>query len=281
MGTPDFVLFGAAKAATTSLHAVLAEHPQLCFARVKEPNYFNWYHSNGPEWYESLFDPKEGQATGEASVCYMFSEKAAKRLKGKSPDAKLIALLRDPVDRAWSAYWFKVHGGRQRMDRTFSWMIRNRPGIGQLLMPGLYADHLDCWERYFDRERFLLIPQEDFAADPRAVAKRVCGFLGVDPDAELRYARRENRTSFPKNLKTYTAFARVYNPVIDAIWKSPARPLWERFHGPVNNLRRAVFFSADARPAMSAEDREYLHDYFADSNARLAERLGRDLSHWK
>ncbi len=282
MAIPDFVIFGAAKAATTSLYAVLSEHPDLSFARVKEPNYFNWYHDRGWDWYQGLFDPADGGVTGEASVCYMFSDRAPERLKERSPDAKLIALLRDPVDRAWSAYWFKVFGGRQRMDRTFSWMIRNKPGIEQFLEPGLYAPHLQRWEEHFSRDNMLLFLQEDFAKDPGNVVRSVCEFLGVDPGVKLPYSKRENRTTYPRNLAVYSAFAKnFYNPVVNTIWKSPARPLWEKYHGPVNNLRRAVFFSADARPKMSDEDHQYLSDYFRQSNADLSEWLGRDLSHWK
>lgn len=283
MAIPDFILFGVPKAASTTLHATLAQHPAIRFARVKEPNYFTYKHEKGWEWYRSLFDePAPGQLLGEASINYLRDDQAPARVAAVAPNAKLIAVLRDPVERARSEYWFRIHDGRINPWIPFAQAIRQEPSRAWLVDSGMYADHLDRWERHFDRSQILLLLHEDIVADAGAVARRACEFLGIDPSFPFDTTRRDNVTKYPRSMAAWSLFARVWLPAVGAIHRSPRLlPLWERWHGPFNAVRSAVFFTgAGKAPPLGDAEARQLGEAFRDSNRRVAERLGRDLSHW-
>jgi Sulfotransferase domain len=194
---PDFAIIGAPKCGTTFLYHLLTKHPHVEPAAFKEPHYFDLLFGKGIEWYRQCFLAprlKDGRKTitGEATPGYLFHPRAPQRMAEVVPQARLIALLRNPVDRTYSAYhFFKVRHGRER--GTFEEAIEaylDRSHHGRLIQQGVYVDHLLRWSRFFSDEQMLVLKSEDFFEHQQGTLKRVLDFLELpdwEPEAsELR-----------------------------------------------------------------------------------------------
>lgn len=194
---PNFLIIGAAKSGTTSLYEQLRRHPDVCMPtrRWKEPTFFSeraqgrW--ARGMHWYRSLFSHHRGErAVGEASTSYtkapVYGDAPAK-IASVLPDARLIYLVRDPVDQVVSHYCHMVfHDGlRLPFDRA----VVEKPF---LVDAARYAFQLAPYLQRFPRERILVVPFERYVADPVAEGKRVCRFLDVDDSVELGLDRPRN-----------------------------------------------------------------------------------------
>lgn len=186
---PDFVIIGAQKSGTSSLYYYLSQHPDLEMSAEKEIHYYNYYadHGRGLGWYKSFFPLKLGSAgrrTGEASPNYLYLERAAERLKNDVPGVKLIVLLRNPVDRAYSEYNMHVRQHDAENLPSFEQAIANPDLAAEVsrvyLLRGRYADHIRSWLKHFDRDRFLFVKSEDLFANPRPVLGQVYRFLGLN-----------------------------------------------------------------------------------------------------
>ncbi len=185
---PDFIIIGAQKAGTSSLYFYLSQHPNIRVSATKEIHYYNYHVLRGKRlgWYRSFFPLKftgRHQITGEASPYYLFDHAVPQRIKKDLPDVKLIALLRDPIDRAHSAYNMNKRQQQEDDFPTFEQAIANQDMSCEqsvlYLFRGRYADHLKHWLQYFSRDQFLFIKSEDFFRDPNASLDEVYGFLGV------------------------------------------------------------------------------------------------------
>jgi hypothetical protein len=218
---PDFLIIGAEKCGTTALYNALAAHPDVHKARRKEPHFFDYHYARGETWYRAWFPfvwvralgrRRRGRfLTGEASPDYIFHPHAAARARRLLPDAKLIAILRDPVERAFSHYQQQVRKGRDPL--SFEEAIAREPervddGLARMqrdetlalesvtrfsyLARGRYAEQLERWLACYPRERLLVLRSEDLAAEPSASLRRALAFLGLDagPGDALRVERR-------------------------------------------------------------------------------------------
>lgn len=186
---PDFIIIGAQKSGTSSLYHYLSQHPSLKLSVTKEIHYYNYHCRQGKSigWYKSFFPLKARsihKKTGEASPYYLFDESAAKQLKKDIPNIRLIALLRNPIDRAYSAYNMNIAHGNGHTPQTFEQAIANSDlsmeASQVYLIRGLYAEHIKKWLKHFNREQFLFIKSEDFFKEPRSILAKVCRFLGVE-----------------------------------------------------------------------------------------------------
>src|SRR4051812_32902128 len=183
---PNYLVIGAAKAGTTSLATYLSHHPQAFVAAQKEVNFFDDYWNLGVNWYRRQFEgARDAAAVGEASVSYLFRPEAPPRMAEVVPDAKLVALLRDPVDRAYSHYWFARGWGSEK--RPFSEAIAgdehdDDPGRAYLAR-GRYVHQLRRVCEFFPREQLLVLLFDDLRDDPGATFGKVCRFIGVDERA--------------------------------------------------------------------------------------------------
>jgi hypothetical protein len=181
---PDFVIIGAPKCGTTFLYHLLTKHPHVEPAAFKETHYFDHLFDKGTEWYRQCFLPsrqKDGQRTitGEATPGYLFHPHAAKRMARVIPEARLIALLRNPVDRTYSAYH---HRTKHRQEiQTFEESVEAYlDGSHQgLLSQSIYVDHLLRWSRIFSDEQMLVLKSEDIFEHPRKTLKLVVDFLDL------------------------------------------------------------------------------------------------------
>ena len=186
---PDFIIIGAQKSGTSSLYYYLSQHPSLTLSVTKEIHYYNHYRHQGKRigWYKSFFPLKVRsihKKTGEASPYYLFDERAAEQMKKDIPNIQLIVLLRNPIDRAYSAYNMNVAHGDGPKAQTFEQAIANSDlsmeASEVYLIRGLYAEHIKKWFKYFKREQFLFVKSEEFFTEPKSALAKVYKFLDIE-----------------------------------------------------------------------------------------------------
>jgi len=195
---PDFLILGAQKAGTTALYAYLRWHPEITGPSFKEVSFFDRHYAHGERWYRAHMPARRRSLVGEASPSYLFHPLAPERVASMLPDARLIALLRSPVDRAFSHYQHEVALGReplqfedaidreeQRMRGEVEHMLREPSYFSHAwwnytyVARGQYAEQLERWFARFPRERLLVLFTEELAADTAGTYRRVLDFLGA------------------------------------------------------------------------------------------------------
>lgn len=190
MPLPDFVIAGAMRSGTTSLFRYLGAHPQI-FMAPKELGFFTDHFAEGAEWYRRQFGPAlEGQHLGEATADYLARNSAMQRIAEFAPDVKLIASLRNPVDRAWSHYLLLRERGKETrsfttaIDEELQTIAADGPEATGVIytLHGLYDVHLERAFDLFPRRQIFVSVFEQMTADPAATYRMVCDFLDVDPD---------------------------------------------------------------------------------------------------
>lgn len=282
---PDFLIVGAAKSGTTTLANQLAEHPDVHVMPDKEAHFFDrderW--SLGVDWYRERFSAHGGAKwVGEATPTYMASPVAAERMARLLPGARLIAVLREPVDRAYSHYWhWRVRLGRER--REFADAVADelaatgpsdvppgRPGAPEpaYIGAGHYLPQLlRLCERY-PRESILVLLLEDVRDRAAATFAETCRFLGIDD------------SFVPSSLDE------VANPHVEPRWEKAwlfmyQHRLWRRVPRPLLPGVVRLLTTPDASyPPMADDLRRRLEEHFAPANSALADWLGRDLPGW-
>jgi hypothetical protein len=173
---PDFIIIGAQRSGTSTLYEHIIRHPNVRSAFRKEVHYFDRHYERGLAWYRAWF-PVHG-FTGEASPSYLFVPEIPERVVAILPRVKLIAILRNPIDRAYSAYNRNVR--LRRETRPFSEAIAGGPTLPfKYLERGRYAEQLECWFKYYEREQLLVLSAEKFFADAPSVLGEVFKFLGL------------------------------------------------------------------------------------------------------
>lgn len=185
---PNFFIVGAAKAGTTSLYAWLKQHPQVFMSRVKEPHFFSSDLVKTPRFvvkpldkYLRLFEnASKFKAIGEASASYFpFGEVVARRIKESVADAKIIILLRDPVERAHAHYLMYWRTGRD--SRTFYEALRSS-GFSKIYIQ-TYAKPVREWLEVIGEENVLILLFEELRDNPRGLLRKVANFLDIDEAA--------------------------------------------------------------------------------------------------
>lgn len=184
---PDFLIIGGMKCGTSSLYNYLNQHPRLFRSNYKEIRYFSHdeFYERGESWYRAHFPKAKklppGSLVFEASPDYLFRPKAAQRMASLLPDIKLIALLRNPTERAISHYFHDVKKARKPGD-VLSAIQHERT---KYRPKGMYKNQLEKYYNQFDADNILIINSEEFFEDPSRTLKQVYKFLGVDADVEI------------------------------------------------------------------------------------------------
>jgi hypothetical protein len=269
---PTFLVIGVPKAGTTTLAAALGAHPEVFVPREKELHFFDRRFERGLDWYRSWFAPAgAARAAGEATPTYVYDARAMRRLAETLPEARLIVLLRNPVDRAYSNYWYQRSLGYET--RSFEEAVRAEMADPDAqpfrhLTRGRYLPYLEAAAELFPRSRLLVLLFEDLRDRPEETLAAACRHVGVDPAALPPGAGRR-----PENTTT----------VLRSEWLRRSmltNPAWRRLP---RRLVAAVDRANRARrryPPMDPSLRAELLAFFERDNAALAAWLGRDLDLW-
>ena len=259
MPLPNFIILGAAKAGTTALYHYLKQHPEVGMSRVKETNYLalkgHPLDFRGPgdadyikphavtteAGYHDQFAHCEGKkAVGEASPLYLYDPRVAGEIKALLPDARLVAILRHPVDRAYSAFLHLIRDRRETTD-DFLEALRREPDriadhwehIWHYVAMGRYAEQLDRYLALFPREQIRIYIYRELRKDPQGLLRDLYTFLDIDPTFEADITTRHN-AGIPH----------------------------------------------DERPPLLPDARAWIADALAADVARLGQIVDRDLPHW-
>lgn len=287
MTLPDFVVIGAAKAGTTSLCADLARHPNVYFSQPKEPEFFcrDEKYGLGHEWYENLFaEARPGQIVGEGSTMYTNCVRfpnAMERMHSLIPDAKLIYMVRHPVERAYS-YWLQImknqanFGGDMEVPRDFDRAVESHEPIISI---GDYKLQLDHVLRFYSRSRVHVVVFEEYTRDRLKTLDRLCPFLGIEPGpiAEAMPVW-ENRSAahFSNRAKTDLANRLKRLRFVREGRKSVPKPLRALVLGLAAKLVERKYQPAP----MTDKTRRQLEDRYSHVRPWLESYLGYSLSSW-
>jgi hypothetical protein len=291
---PDFVVVGAPKCGTTSLHHYLGQHPDVFLPSQKELHHFSHpeleRNSNGPgdarvlrsacatrERYAAFFAGAErAGAVGEVSPSYLYYHATvAERLRAALGEARIVVVVRDPIEKAWSQYMHLVRDDRERLsfpEALAAEEQRTRDGWAALWRyagSSLYAEGIEHYRSVFGPERVRVIAQEDLRRDPAAVVAELFAFVGVDPGFAPRVDRTYHRSGAPRSRLLARALS---SGPLGAL----ARSLLP--DGLRTRLRsRLQDANTGPRGAIDAASRESLRARFAADVRSLEALLGREL----
>src|SRR4051812_29443505 len=273
MTLPNFLIIGAAKAGTTSLHHYLRQHPDV-FMAPREPRYFAREGADAASpvirtraAYEHLFDGvKAERAIGEASPQYLHHPAAPDEIAAVLPEAKLIVSLRNPADRAYSGYLGRLSAGGDR--RTVDDALQ--PGTYDVERSRYFAPLSRYFER-FDRKRIKVILFDDLVSDARAVVRDLFEFLEVDSNFEVDAATKHGAAAAPRSIPANVAFWKAVEAIRMIV---PPSMRGTGLAGRAHSLLRR-------RPdPLSADIRRRLLASFRDDIERTEALIDRDLSRW-
>lgn len=305
MAMPDFLLIGAPKTGSTALHVALSRHPQLFLSPVKEPKYFL---TDGPPpakggpgdartfrqhvWrrsdYEALFDEAPpGTVRGESTTLYLREPQAHLRIKRDIPEARLIAVLRDPVDRAHSNWTHLFSAGLEpesdflaacRMEEER--LAKGWARFWGYCKLGRYGEQLSHLFEHFDRDQVLVLTYRELRTEPDLVLDRVCRHLGVEPGivTEIPTENVTNAVSqsrlnnaVRRGLRLGSETAEVVSGWVPGVLRDRAGRPMERF------LQR----EQRRRLPLTAEQHAALVPSFEADIRKLEPLLGRSFAHWR
>ncbi len=302
MALPNFFVAGAPKAGTTALHAALARHPELYLSAVKEPKFFL---TDGPPraqggpgdaktyrehvWrradYEALFDPAPpGALLGESTPFYLYSQAAQRRIRALVPHARMILVLRDPIERAhsnwahlWSAGLDPIDDFVRACDEEDRRIAAGWADFWRYKRLGLYGEQVQHLYSVFPADQVLLLRYRDLLEDPAHALNRICSFLGVSQGL-ISDLPRENVTAHPDQTRRHRYLSRLLRAgsaisTALALPSHPSKAVIEKLEG---SLQQGA---APRRPPTGAQ-RQALVPFF-ESDVRLLEDLtADDFSGW-
>ncbi len=296
---PNFLIIGAPKSGTTSLGRYLRHHPDVFMPATEEPKYFVYGgvppHYESPDngdllerarWrfddYLALFaDWKHQRAGGERSATYLWSHTAPGAIRATIPDARLVAILRNPADRAFSHFAHNLRSlrepltdfraaldaepERRKQNWSYNYLYRDR---------GRYAEQLERYFALFPSEQLLVVLYDDLVADAGEVMRKICRHLGVSDEHGLDVAERHN---ISEGVPTSGRMHRLLTQ--EGFLKSALRAA---IPGPLQkHIWRAVYLrNLKPLPKLDPRLRSELVEEFTDEIRALAKLIDRDLSGW-
>jgi hypothetical protein len=285
---PNFLIAGAGKAGTTSLHDYLGQHPDIFMSSFKEPNYFvPDYAYNDWENYLSLFrGARDEKAIGESSTGYLYCKESPAWIKSVLGNVKIILVLRNPARRAASLYWWMVREGYEdaptfaaaldlessRMrDPSFPETCSEFHHSYYYFDSGLYTEQVRRFFDAFGRDNVRVYLFEEFVADPRAICRDIFEFLEVDPNFEPEIAVH-NEARLPASPRLQFWLRNSASRYLRFLPSKLRRAMIERL---MNwNTRRG------STPKRDHESEQGLLERYRDDIQKLEQLLDRDLSVW-
>lgn len=290
------MIIGAARSGTTALYDLVRQHPDVFMSAIKEPNYFAFegepldWHGPGNEFvnnsvarweeYTALFaDAPDGMAMGEASPLYLWAPQAPQRIRARLPDVKMIAVLRNPIEQAFSHYLYARAQMIEPLD-DFDAALKAEPErlaahwqpLFQYSTFPRYAEQLARYNAEFPKEQLQIFLYEDYRGDPKTMLSRIYDFIGVDPAFVPDLSHETNMGGQPRHQWLQNLVMRP-NPI--ASLAALVVPESAR-----RTIRDMVSRRNLARDTMSPATKAWLTNALKDDISQLQDMIGRDLSHW-
>jgi LPS sulfotransferase NodH len=270
---PSFIVVGPPRTGTSWLHRVLEPHATLP-SPSKETRFFDQHFHRGFDWYGWHFPRMHRGPIGEIAPTYFVSPEACERIAQTIPDARIIFIFRNPVERAVSLYRLKLAYGMYRW--SFTEALRRD---SELVDSGLYWTHFSEWRENFPDEQLLVMIYDDLARDPQAFVSRIASFIGLEDftlsQSQLARVFSTERMMRPRSYfatRTATAFAnwcksRRLDHLVASVRESA--------------LIKLFLGGGESLPTLLPETLLELADLFRPEVEALELHLGRDLGNWK
>ncbi len=310
---PNFFVIGAAKCGTTTLYDFLEHHPEVYMSPIKEPHYFSkdiikenfsdeykhylktrnvnledylktnftrkiweWYIEDFNQYLQLFKNVTTEKAIGEISNGYLFSSVAAAEIKATYPNAKIVMILRNPAERAYSHYLANVRDGRTTLDFKEELIVdskKERKGwcISHCYNEmGMYYEQVKRFTDIFDKDQIKIYLNDDLKKNPEAVAKDLFTFLELGTSVDIDFHKKQNEARLPKSAGfmkfiTQTGLKRKIFRAMPIVIQNKIKPL---------------FFKEGKIPKMSNADRAWLFAQFHENILKTQQLIGRDLSSW-
>lgn len=286
----NLMIIGTQKAGTTSLFNYLKQHPDLYFSRVKELTYFvdNNCYERGEKYFNSFFSGHKNEKVIATSYVHMLPcDYCPERVKNYNPDTKFIIMVRDPIERAYSAFYYALRNGWENENENFDsvYTLEEKRLQGNLterydlayFSNGLYYKHLLNWYSYFPKENFLILLDLDLYKEPENTFRRIFQFLNIDPDYKIDTAKKYNTAGA-------TRFKALQNLMINKDSKF-LRKLGNLVPLSIRIFIRSVIFSGITKynatdqknPPLPKDLKKKYFDYFRKDVEELSKLTARDL----
>ena len=292
---PNFIIIGAMKAATTSLYTYIKQHPHIFMTKVKEPMFFNNFNQNTDfkvlgnkskkvnslSEYFSMFSSVENEsAIGEASPAYIYNENAPHLIKEHLPDVKIIAILRQPTDRAYSNFLHTKRADRENVN-SFEQAIKiekerisdNWSPLYHYIQKGFYSVQLKRYYNLFPKENIKVYLFEDVVKNPKETLKDIFKFLNVDENIEIDVSKKSNVSGTPKGILGFILKKMRYYNLMPKFAISDYLPTFI-----INLLFKSVY--KDTEKLDSVLRKELTDKYYREEILKLEKLIDRDLSNW-
>lgn len=292
---PNFLIIGAAKSGTTSLYNYLKQHPQIYVSPIKETEFFAFEKDNlefnreGNLWRPTITDLESYQkqfenvssekAIGEISTVYLYSEKAVERIKYYIPDIKLIAILRNPVDRAYSHFFHHIRDGYEpinkfenaikeeedRIKRGWSWNWH-------YIKLGFYHNQLRRYYKNFNKSQIKIYIYEDFIYEQKKFFESLFNFIEVEKFFKPNTSKKYNVTGIPYNKFLHKLYSKqsFIKKILKIIIPCDIR----------ESIKIMIRNRNLIKPQMSIKTKNALIELYRDDVLRLEKLIDRDLSIW-
>ncbi len=301
---PDFIIGGAMKSGTKTLHSLLIQHPKIYIPNkeifffdiddtfqhplfIKSIPYgtelnYDKYFKEYEKWYLSFFNnSNDDQILGEDTTTYLASDKAPKRIAQLIPNVKLIFILRNPVERAYSHYWHLVSNGLTH--RKFDDLIHSDPGT--ILQRGLYKEQLKRFQDYFPQNQIFVLIFENFIRNTSEKLKDVLKFIDINNSEVINQPIKiSNKARVPLNYNIYLLINKYINSKIVHLKYQRHLPLKKNNYSWLYNINRVmqkILLSNEKKyPTMSADIRRYLTEYYIQKNEGLDSIIQQNLNNY-
>ena len=312
MVLPNFFIVGAAKSGTTSLYHYLLEHPEIYMSPIKEPNFFctdinpdlfredfkrrvyldlNKYFSkrvkdkihgafirSWEHYFELFEDVSTEPAVGEASVSYLFSKVAARNIKNSIPNAKIIIILRNPIERAFSHYLMNLSSGisvkKDFLEELITDINKEQKGWGishLYIELGMYYEQVKRYMAEFPPEQVRIFIYDEFKADPQKILKEIFEFLGVDNTFQPDLNRRYNVSYIPSSIFSESLLKLRHHSLIKQIIQ--LLPIQVK-----DTIKKKLY--TNRKPPLSEKAKLFLKEYFREDIIKLSNLINKDLTYW-
>lgn len=276
----DFIGIGAQKCASTWVHRVLSDHPEVAVLPGKEIDFFSYYYNFGYEWYERhASEVGAVKIVGEVSPSYFIDTDTPERVFLYNPGMRILLSLRDPIERAYSNHLHEVRLGHVTgQNLEFESGLKNNP---MYLLQSSYAQQLSRWLAVFPSHQILVIFQEDIRDDPHGQARNLYRFLSISEEHQSWFLKKKiNESLVIKNARVDYFLKRVgklgrsigAGELVEIIKKSDLVRRLRREHNQID-LRQVI-------PPMREDTRRHLQNMLADDMYELTQQLEREDLPW-
>lgn len=263
---PNFLIIGAPRAGTTWAAKNMMLHPEIFIPKEKELHFFDFNYEKGIAFYENQFQlVKDERAVGEATPDYIYNEAVPALLKEHLPDIKLIAIIRNPIDRLYSRYWHSKARYIANKDLSFEEKIAQKP---LFIEEGFYYDHLLRYYQHYSKDKVLILLFEEIKSQPYEFLKKIYNFLEVDPGfisplVEIQINSAKGKKYLAKSMLLWN------------LQRVMTRLKAYKISSAIEKINKNEY------PEMKLETKKWLvNEIYKVKNQQLESLIGKDLSHW-